>query len=72
MLIDANRKAGKPIERNIAKAEHFALYGNFKQALKELYKAHNQIKNDQITQVKVQARIKQLRQQEEDLKNLKI
>jgi len=72
MLIDANRKAGKPIERSIAKAEHFALYGNFKQALKELYKAHNQIKNDQITQVKVQARIKQLRQQEEDLKNLKI
>lgn len=72
MLIDANRKAAKPIERNIAKAEHFALYGNFKQALKELYKAHNQIKNDQITQVKVQARIKQLRQQEQDLKNLKI
>lgn len=72
MLIDANRKAGKPIERNIAKAEHFALYGNFEQALKELYKAHNQIKNDQITQVKVQARIKQLRQEEEDLKNLKI
>lgn len=72
MLVDANQKAGHRVERHIAKAEHLALYGNFKQALKELYQAHNNIKNDQITQVKVQARIKQLRQREQDLKNLKI
>lgn len=72
MLVDANQKAGNAIERYIANAEQLALYGNFKQALKELYKAHNKIKNDQITQVKVEARIKQLREQEQDLKKLKI
>lgn len=72
MLFDANQQAGYPIERHIAKAEKLALYGNFKGAIKELYKAHNKIKKDNITQARVESRIKQLREMEQDLKNLKI
>lgn len=72
MLLDATQKAGHTIDRHIAKAEQGALFGNYKGALKELYKAHNLIKNDNITQAKVEARIKQLREEEQDLKKLKI
>jgi len=72
MLFNANRLANHPVERHIAKAEQYALYGNFKGALKELYKAHNKIDNDAIVKAKVQSRIKQIRVVEENLKNLKI
>ena len=72
MLLDANQKAGHTIDFHITKAEQVALYGNYKGALKELYKAHNLIKSDHITQAKVEARIKQLREQEQSLKKLKI
>lgn len=72
MLFNANRFANHPVERHIAKAEQYALYGNFKGALKELYKAHNSIEKDEIAKAKVQSRIKQLRELEENLKKLKI
>jgi len=72
MLLNANRLANHPVERHVAKAEQYALYGNFKGALKELYKAHNRIDNDAIAKAKVQSRIKQIRVIEENLKKLKI
>jgi len=72
MLLDANQQAGYSIARHIAKAEQYALYGNFEGAIKSLYKAHNKITNDNLTQARVESRIKQLREMEQDLKNLKI
>jgi len=72
MLFNANQQAGYPIARLIAQAEQYALYGNFKGAIKALYNAHNKINNDNITQARVETRIKQLREMEQDLKKLKI
>jgi len=72
LLYDANRKGNNQIERHIARAESYALYGNFKGALKELYKANNNIEDDIITKAKVQSRIKQLREMEQSLKKLRI
>lgn len=72
MLVEANRKGKHLVDHHIAKAEQHALYGNFKAALKELYKANNNIENDIITKAKVQSRIKQLREMEQNLKKLKI
>ena len=72
MLFDANRKGNHPVEQHVAVAERHALYGNFKGALKELYKANNKIENDILTKAKVQSRIKQLREMEQSLKKLKI
>jgi len=64
--------AKQPVFRYIAKAEISALYGNFKGALKDLYKAHNLLKDDKITEARIQARIKQLRFSRDSLKSLSI
>lgn len=67
-----HQNAKHSVERFIAKAELAALYGNYKGALNDMYKAHNLIKNDDITQARVEARIKQLRFSRDNLKKLRI
>jgi len=67
-----HQQAKQPIDRYIAKAEISALYGNFKGALKDYYQAHNLIKDDEITQARIEARIKELRFRRDNLKNLTI
>lgn len=67
-----HKQANQPVPRYMAKAELSALYGNYKGALKDLYQAHNLLKNDDITQARIEARIKQLRFDRDSLKNLRI
>jgi len=67
-----HQQAKQPIQRYIAKAELSALYGNYKGALKDLYQAHNLLKDDDITQARIEARIKQLRFDRDRLKSLRI
>lgn len=67
-----HQDAKQPIPRFIAKAELASLYGNYKAALKHLYQAHNLVKDDEITQARIEARIKQLRYDRDSLKSLRI
>ncbi|MDP2560293.1 M48 family metalloprotease [Psychrobium sp. 1_MG-2023] len=72
LLQQIHQKANQPIKRSIARAEQISLYGNYEKALKELYKAHNLIVDEPITQARIEARIKQFRQMRDELKSLKI
>ncbi len=69
---EIHQQANQPVARYMAKAELSALYGNYKGALKDLYQAHNLLKNDDITQARIEARIKQLRFSRDSLKKLRI
>jgi len=67
-----HQHAKQPVERYMAKAEISALYGNYKGALKDYYQAHNLLKDDEITQARIEARIKELRFSRDSLKSLRI
>lgn len=72
LLQEANLQTGNQAGRHLAKAEHIALFGDYKRALLELYSAHNLIEDDQLQKARIEARIKQMRQQRDDLKALSI
>ena len=73
ILQKANRQAGHKAKRHQAKAEYIALFGDYKRALLELYSAHNQIADDQpLEKARIEARIKQMRRERDELKALKI
>ncbi|TAA48772.1 M48 family peptidase [Corallincola spongiicola] len=70
MMIQAYQGAGKQAQMHQAKAEQFALVGAFSRAIKELHVAHPLLEGNVIEQSRVEERIRQFRELENQLKNL--
>ncbi len=72
LLHQIHKEADQAVPRNIARAEQMALFGDYEGALNQLYSAHNLLEKDELSQARLEARIKQFKQMRDDLKNLKI
>ena len=71
LLFDAYHKEGKAALEHYTKAEILALNANYKGAIDQLNYAHQKTKNNPLQLARIEAKIRQFKQAERDLNELK-